>query len=526
MLLRELLENGAQRLPERTALIFRDQPITFAQLSEQTRRLAAGYAALGVEAGDRVALLLPNSPAFIMGYYAAAYLGAVSVPANPMLKPPELAYIWGDAGVKLVLTAEPLLPNVLEARKELPELHHIVCLTGASAPASTSTPISPQSVPGLILFSDLLTHEPLSSAALPSVQEEDCAVILYTSGTTGHPKGAMLSHRNLTRNIEQVLGRLQFTQEDRLLTVLPLFHAFAGTVCMNLPMMVGASSVLLDSFSPGKVLESVARHRVTVLPAVPAMFYALLQLPPDPTLDLSSLRFLVSGGAPLPVAMLEALEKRFGVPVIEGDGPTECSPVTSANPLEGPRKPGSVGPPLPGVEIAIVDDEDRPLPTGEVGEIVVRGDNVMMGYLNQPEATREAMRNGWYHTGDLGRLDEDGYLYIVDRKKDMVITAGLNVYPREVEEVLITHPAVADVAVIGLPDALRGEEVVAVVVCKEGVSQEGLDRELIRHCRARLADYKVPRKVFFRDSLPRSSTGKVLKRLLKKEMEMQVGEQP
>lgn len=514
MLLSEMLEKTAHRCPQQTALIYRDKPISYSQLVENTRRLAAAYAALGVRHGHRLALLLPNSPAFVMGYYAAAYLGAISVPANPLFKPPELAYIWNDAQVALVLTAAPLLPNVLEASKEVGSIQHIVCISPKQEVPSELV----ESVRGLLFLEDLLGSSPLPSHQEPPVHEEECAVVLYTSGTTGHPKGAMLSHRNLTRNIEQVLARLRFTPEDRLLTVLPMFHAFAGTVCMNLPIYVGAGSVLLESFAPAKVLETVARYRVTVLPAVPAMFYALLQLPPDPSLDLSSLRFLVSGGAPLPVAMLQALEARFGVPVIEGDGPTECSPVTTANPEEGPRKPGSVGPPIPGVEIAIVDEEDHPLPVGEVGEIVVRGDNVMLGYLNQPEATREAMRNGWYHTGDMGRFDEDGYLYIVDRKKDMVITAGFNVYPREVEEVLISHPGVADVAVIGLPDAARGEAVVAVVVPKEGV--EVHERDLIRYCRERLADYKVPRKVLFRESLPRGSTGKVLKRLLKKELEM------
>lgn len=249
------------------------------------------------------------------------------------------------------------------------------------------------------------------------------------------------------------------------------------------------------------------------------MYQALLQYPVDQPQDFSSVRLCVSGGAPMPVALMKAFEERFKTIILEGDGPTECSPVTCVNPPEGVRKPGSVGLPIPGVEMKIFDDNDRELPVGEVGEIVVRGENVMLGYHNLPEATAEAMRNGWYHTGDLGKVDEDGYFYIVDRKKDMVIVGGLNVYPREVEEVLFTHPAVADAAVIGMPDPLRGEEVVAVIVLKPDLKVT--EHELIHHCRTSLANYKVPRRVLFRNSLPRSGTGKVLKRLLRKELELE-----
>ncbi len=330
----------------------------------------------------------------------------------------------------------------------------------------------------------------------------------------------MLSHRNLTRNVEQIQARLQFLPEDRFVTVLPLFHAFAATVCMNTCLAAGCASLLLENFTPARVLETISRHKATIFPAVPAIFNAVLNLPVEHAPDTSSLRVLVSGGAPLPAPTLAALEQRFGVPVLEGDGPTECSPVTSVNPLDGPRKIGSVGPALPDVEIAIFDAQDKPVETEEVGEIVVRGDNVMLGYLNQPDATREAMTNGWYHTGDLGKLDADGYVFIVDRKKDMIITAGLNVYPREVEDVLLSHPGVADVAVIGTPDTLRGEDVLAVVVARPDVPAPS-ERDLIRYCRERLANYKVPRQILFRAMLPRGATGKVVKRLLKKELELE-----
>jgi long-chain acyl-CoA synthetase len=277
--------------------------------------------------------------------------------------------------------------------------------------------------------------------------------------------------------------------------------------------------VLIERFVPTKVFENLLTHKITILPGAPAMFYALLQIMAQGEVKLPDLRLMVSGGAPLPAATFHALEKAFGIPVLEGDGPTECSPVTSVNPVDGVRKVGSVGIPLPGVEIAIFDEADKALPAEEVGEIVVRGDNVMLGYLNQPEETAEAMKSGWYHTGDMGKIDAEGYVYIVDRKKDMLITAGLNVYPREIEEVLFAHPAVAIAAVIGLADAVRGEEVTAVVVLKPGAT--ATDRELISFCRERLANYKVPRKVLFREMMPMGGSGKVVKRLLKKELELE-----
>ncbi|HZT42289.1 MAG TPA: long-chain fatty acid--CoA ligase [Chthonomonadaceae bacterium] len=515
-MLSDIIARGKQKYPDHAALIFRDQPTTYGALAAGVEGLAAGLQALGIRPGERIALLLPNCPPFVLGYYAAARMGAVVVPANPLLKPPELEYIWRDADVRLVITAPPLLPGVQAARQNLPGLRYVVSI-GEREEVSSA-------IPDLVTLAELMQEGARALAAEgapePPQDENACAVIIYTSGTTGHPKGAMLSHRNLTRNVEQVQAALHFDHHDRFLTVLPLFHSFAGTVCMNTALAAGCGSVLMESFAPARALEAIEKHKVTIFCGVPAMFNALLHFPPDRDYDLSGLRLFVSGGAPLPESTLTALEQRFGVPVLEGDGPTECSPVTSVNPLEGPRKAGSVGLPLPGVEIAIFDDEDRPLPADAVGEIVVRGDNVMLGYLNQPEATAEAMRSGWYHTGDLGRIDADGYVTIVDRKKDMIITAGLNVYPREVEEVLFAHPAVADAAVIGLPDALRGEEVTAVVVRKpETVVTE---RELIAFCRERLANYKVPRNVLFRESLPRGGTGKVVKRLLKKELENEI----
>ncbi len=500
MNLYEIIQRGADRFADRPALIFGDVVTTYSELKTQVDSFAKELLSLSVKRGDRVALLLPNCPLFVAAYFATASLGAVVVPANPTLKPAELTYLWNDAKVSVVFTFPPVLPAVTEAQKGVPSLQHVFAF-------------SPDISPGEILLGG---KAEVSPPVPPS--DADLAVILYTSGTTGHPKGAMLSHKNLCRNVEQVQACLEFLPKDVFLTVLPLFHVFAATVCQNVCLAAGCASVLVPQFSPAAMFERIETRRVTIFCGVPAMFGAMLLAKTERDPDLSSLRFFVSGGAPLPASTLQALEAKFGVPVLEGDGPTECSPVTSVNPPDGVRKVLSVGPPLPGVEVKIFDDEEQELPVNEIGEIVVRGDNVMLGYLNQPEATLEAMKGGWYHTGDLGKLDEDGYLFIVDRKKDMVITGGLNVYPREIEEVLAAHPAVAMSAVIGVPNALRGEELLAIVVRKPG---EVTERELITFCREKLANYKVPRRVLFRDTLPLGGSGKVVKRLLKKELEQE-----
>lgn len=521
MLLTDIIERGATDYPEKVALIFRDQPTSFGELAVAVRRLAAGFRALGIEPGEKIGLLLPNCPPFLYAYYAAAMIGAVVVPSNPLLKPAELAYIWRDCDLRAIVTVPQLLPVVQAARQSLPGLRHVVSVVGRE---EMPDPAVADTVDGFVALADVLRLGAgcLAAGAVPDAPDRDpqaCAVIIYTSGTTGYPKGAMLSHFNLMRNVEQVQLTFHFFPEDRFITILPLFHAFAGTVCMHTALAVGAASVLMENFAPARAFETMERHGVSIFCGVPALFHGLLQFPVDRPYDLSKLRLLVSGGAPLPAPTLHALEARFHIPVLEGDGPTECSPVTSVNPLEGVRKVGSVGLPMPGVEIAIFDEDDSPLPTEAMGEIVVRGDNVMLGYLNQPEATAEAMRGGWYHTGDIGKIDSDGYVYILDRKKDMILVGGLNVYPREVEEALFHHSAVADVAVIGLPDAVRGEEVTAVVVLRTEAS--ATERELIVFCRERLANYKVPRTVLFRETLPRGGTGKVVKRLLKKELEME-----
>ncbi len=517
LFLGNIVTDGARKYPERVAVVFRDTKITYRELEEGVQTLADTLRTLGIGRGDRIGILMPNCPQAISAYFAAQMCGAVVVPVNPLLKPAELQYIWGDANVRVVLTVAPLATGARTAQEGLPNLAHILVVDPAQ-PLSALTPAN-LAPPMPILIVDGVGAERAVENIGHITKEDDCAVIIYTSGTTGHPKGAMLSHRNLVRNVQQVQALLKFQLTDSFLTVLPLFHSFAMTVCQNLALSEGCTMVILEQFSPTKAYEIMLEHGVTVMPGVPALFNALLQLFATGGKSLPKLRLAVSGGAPLPVELLAAVEKTLGIPVLEGDGPTECSPVTSVNPPDGVRKPGSVGVPLPGVDVAIFDEEDNPLPANAMGEIVVRGDNVMLGYLNQPEATAEVMTSGWYHTGDMGRIDEEGYVYIVDRKKDMIITAGFNVYPREVEEVLLTHPAVGEACVIGVMDAKRGEEAVAVIVLKMGAA--ATERELIAHCRERMANYKAPRKVIFRESLPKGGKGVVVKRLLKKELEME-----
>lgn len=522
MLLTDFIDRGAREYPDSIALIFRDETTTYGELAIAVDRLASGLLTLGLKPGDRIALLLPNCPPFVMSYYAAARIGVIAVTANPLLKPPELEYMWRDADVGLVLTVPQLLPAIAAVQQNLPNLRHVVCTI--SLDSLENQEISDK-LTGLTGLPELMARgaNALAENPLPPPDpkwEKECAVIIYTSGTTGHPKGAMLSHHNLTMNVEQVRDRLNIRATDRFMTIIPLFHSFAGTVCMNACLGSGSALILMENFNPARTFEAIEKHGATIFCAVPTLLSALLQAAETNKHDLSSLRIFVSGGAPLPAATLEKVEAKFGVPVLEGDGPTECSPVTCVNPEFGPRKVGSVGPALIDVEIAIFDDADNAQPPESIGEIVVRGDTVMLGYLNQPEATAEVMGNGWYHTGDIGKMDEDGYIFILDRKKDMIITSGFNVYPREIEEILYTHPAVMEAAVIGLPDALRGEETVAVIVRKaDAVVTE---RELLSFCRDKLANYKIPRRVLFRETLPRGGTGKIVKRLLKKELELEL----
>ena len=493
------------------AVAIREGPreIRFHEFDAASDRVAAWLAARGLGPGTRVGLLAVNGAAFALAYYGIVKAGATVVPVNTLLTPREIAYILNDAGAA-GLFYHPLFAEAAAAlRADCPGVRHWAAV-GDGAPLS-----------GDPAWAEVLgaTGEPPRPAFRP---REDTAAILYTSGTTGAPKGAMLSHANLASNIRSACRALDLHgTSDRLLVVLPMFHAFAATVGMLLPLHTGGSFVPLPRFDPQGVADAIAASGATLLPAVPSMYALFLRLPESETGKFASLRFCISGAAPLPLAVMEAFEARFGKPIYEGDGPTECSPVTCVNPIGGRRKPGSVGLPVPDVEMSIRDGDGKALPDGETGEICVRGPNVMQSYWHRPEETAAAFFGEWFRTGDLGYRDADGYFFIVDRIKDLIIVNGMNVYPRVVEEVLYRHPAVAEVAVVGEPHPLHGEIPVAHVVLKAGQAADA--QALRRHCQAHLGRHQVPRKFFFTDALPKNAAGKILKRALRAHGELERG---
>ncbi|MGQ9558333.1 MAG: long-chain-fatty-acid--CoA ligase [Desulfurispora sp.] len=502
MLVGDLLTRAAENFPQRPAVIFQEQEINYQQYAARVGLLAGGLKGLGIKPGDFVVLLLPNHMEFNIAYLAIATCGAVVVPVNPLFKGPELRHIFSDCQARAVITVPPFIPLCQQLQADLPHLKHIIVMGLAEA------------VPGVVDYRMLMAGP--VDLSRPPVGEQDVAALLYTSGTTGTPKGAMLTHDNLTFDAHAVTSFIGVDHTERYIAVLPLFHAFAGTVCILATACTGASVVIMDKFDPRAAVKAIRQHQVTIFPAVPTMFAAILAAARDlETADFASLKMFVSGGAALPQELYHTLEAKFGVAILEGNGPTETSPISYVNPYYGVRKIGSVGPPLPGVEVIIADENDQELPRGQVGEILVRGRNVMKGYLNQPEATAQVLRGGWFHTGDLGTMDEDGYVYIVDRKKDLILVGGFNVYPREVEEVLYRHPAVAEAAVIGLPDEMRGEVPVAFVVLKP--AQEVTARQLIKFCQENLASYKCPRQVIFQEELPKMANGKIFKRAIKEQ---------
>lgn len=500
MSISRLLRKSAAKYPEKTACFAGDNAISYKELDLNVSKMASYFKEQGLSPQERVAIILPNRPEFVIGYFAVLRSGGVVVPVNPMFKGEEVKYIFNDAQVSKVITSQAFLPMIESIWKYVPSLQKAIVVGGEHNGDTVS-------------FEDILaTFEPVAGDV--EVDDHDMAACLYTSGTTGQPKGAMLTHDNLIFDAKATIEHIQLDQDDNYIVVLPLFHSFGQTVCMLVPIISGASMTLVEQFRPDSVLREIGEKKVTVFAGVPAMYNAFLGVVKKlQGYDLSSLKVCISGGAPMPVEVMNAFEREFPVVVVEGNGPTETSPVSYCNPRYGLRKPGSVGIPIPGVSVKIVDDDDNEVPVNQVGEICVRGRNVMKGYLNKPEATAEALKGGWFHTGDLGRIDNDGYIFIVDRKKDMIIVGGLNVYPREVEEVIYQHPKVAESAVVGKPDHSRGEIPKAFVVPKEG--ETIVPREIILHCKEKLANYKVPKEVAIIDQLPRNSTGKVDKKMLR-----------
>ena len=486
-----------------------DAQHSFAQIDAASDAVAAGLAGAAIGKGDRIALYCPNVVEFVVSYLGIVKAGAVVVPVNLLIQPSEMRYVLEDAGVRGVIYHAALAEKVAAVRPELASGLYWVCI-GEGAVAHSDAD-----------FDSLLSKgQPVPAPELDPIR--DLAAILYTSGTTGHPKGAMLSHDNLVSNTRSVRAALQLrVGEDRLLVVLPMFHSFAATVGLLTPALHGLSMVPVIRFDPALVSESIGLTGATVFLGVPSMYNLILRLGEEQAVRWQSIRFGVAGGAAMPVELLKKFEQRFGFPIVEGDGPTECSPVTCVNPLGGERKPGSVGLPVPDVEFVIMDDAGNALPDGEIGEICVRGPNVMQGYWNLPEATAETFFDDWLRTGDLGYLDADGYVFMVDRKKDMVIVNGMNVYPRMVEEVLYQHPGILEAAVVGEPHATHGEIVVAHVVAREGSDLD--DHELKTFCREQLGQHQMPRRFVVHESLPKNATGKILKRELRRSGEIERG---
>jgi long-chain acyl-CoA synthetase len=478
--------------PDKTALFWGEDTYSYSELWAQSLTVSVRLQAqFKVQRGDRVGIWLKNCPEFIPSLLGTLYAGAVAVPINNFLKTEEVLYILNDAGMDLLITDNELATHgrALGSRRRGLGLLHLEELSEQGSMALN---------PGC----------PVPESAVSS---SDLAVLIYTSGTTGRPKGAMLSHANLLHNVESCRIVLQTVDADRFGVLLPLFHSYMLTVGLLLPLLVGGSIVLVKSLHPVRnVLQELLEREVTVLPAIPQFYRSMVSAPISSPLPM---RICVSGAAPLPQQILREFEAKFKVPLIEGYGLSEASPVVTKNPLDATRKPGSIGLPIPHVEVSIQDDSGRQLGAHEVGELCVRGGNVMLGYWQQPEETAKTMRNGWLLTGDIGYRDQEGYYFITDRKKDMLLVNGINVYPREIEEVLYQFPGVKEAAVIGKPDVRKGEQPVAFVSANDGVVLE--EKALQQFVRKKLADYKVPRRVVLLPGLPRNATGKILKTSLR-----------
>jgi long-chain acyl-CoA synthetase len=488
MNLAQILTESAQRDPEHVAIKLDDAELTYAQLDGASAHIAGLLRDHGFEPGDRVGIMLPNLPYFPVCYYGVLRAGGIVVPMNVLLKRREVAFYLKDSGAKLLFAWHEFATDAEAGAEQA----GVECLL-----------VKPGEFEGTV-------GEASPDTGMADTADDDTAVILYTSGTTGTPKGAELTHLNLTRNSEGSRNLFGLGDQSIQLGALPLFHSFGQTCGMNSTIGGGGTLTLMPRFDPGKALEIIQRDRVNIFQGVPTMYGAMLHFSGREAFDVSTLQLCASGGSAMPVELLRGFEKAFGCKILEGYGLSESSPVASFNHADRERKPGSIGQPIAGVEMKVVDDDRAEVDQGEIGEIVIRGYNVMKGYWQRPDDTAETIIDGWLHTGDMGRVDEDGYFYIVDRKKELIIRGGYNVYPREIEEVLYEHPDVREAAVLGLPHDEYGEEVGAAVSLKEGASTS--PEELRDYVKEQVAAYKYPRRVWLVDDLPKGPTGKILKR--------------
>lgn len=533
-----LLDNAAAEYPGRAAIVFgavahklpgqplMDAPMTYRELRDAVNRFANALVQLGVKKGDRVAIYLPNSPQFAIAFYGTLKAGAVIAPVNPIYTPRELEFILQDSGAETIVALSQFYPKLQQVRAKTKLKNVIVTNIKEYFPGTLKTLFTlamekkeghrVELAAGDLWFQDVLKNQ---STVPPKVEvkPEDDAVLLYTGGTTGVPKAAQLSHANLMANTVQLRAWIPWAKEgnEGFLTALPMFHSFAMTTCMNEAMLLAGTMILIPNPRDLEhILKSVAKHKPSFFPGVPTLYTAIINNPATAKYDLKSIRACVSGAAGLPVEVAKQFEKLTGAKLVEGYGLSEASPVVSANPIFGENRIGTIGLPLSDTDVQLLDVETgtQPVPVGQPGELCVQGPQVMKGYWNKPEETARTIRDGWLHTGDVAVMDEDGYFRIVDRLKEMIISGGYNIYPREIEEVLYQHPAVLEAAAIGVADAYRGESAKAFVVLKPG--QSATADELIAFCKQHLAPYKVPRAIEFRDALPKTMIGKILRREL------------
>ncbi len=522
------LDRNVQKTPHNIAISFNKWNISYKHLGQLSENLAANLHMAGLRKGDKVALMLPNTPQAIISYWGVLKAGGVVVMTNPLYMEKEIEHHFSDSGARFLIILDLLWPKIEPGFQTFPlekvfvtsiadclkfPLNLLYKLKQKKEKKAQPIPFSQAVRP----WKNLLKKR--RKFQRPAVKPTDIAMLQYTGGTTGISKGVMLTHANLGANVKQcetVLHDLS-GKKHTVLGVLPYFHIYGLTVCVNFATALGATLAPFPRFVPGELLQAIDRLKPTIFPCAPAIFTALLQQKNIRQYDLSSIQYCISGSAPIPVEVINQFRELTGAEIVEGFGLTEASPITHLNPLRGKRKPGSIGLPFPGTDAAIVDMEvgSIPVPQGKIGELVIRGPQVMRGYWQRPDETATALRNNWLYTGDIAYMDEEGYFFIVDRKKDMIITGGYNVYPREIDEVLYEHPKVQEAVSLGIPSKTRGEQIKAYIVPKPDA--ELTQEEIIQFCRQKLASYKVPRKVEFRNELPKSMVGKVLRRILYEE---------
>jgi long-chain acyl-CoA synthetase len=523
-----LLEKSTQLYARQTALDFFGFTLTYAELWQEIEQFTRVLHNLGLAKGDRIALFLPNCPHFVVTYFAALRLGAVIVPTNPLYSEKELEFQIRDSGAETLITLDMLYPKIYKVQPAVGLKNIIVGKVQDYLPplkkfiypiiAQKGTENVPLEEKNGVRFYQNLKKSKAPDCTLPKVEADDLAILQYTGGTTGTAKGAMLTHKNIMVNNRQIRHWYTGlrTGQEIFIAVLPFFHTYGMATSLNLPLSAGATIVIFPKFVAKDILKAIDSHKATVLPGIPTIYSVLGNFRDIAKYNVSTIRYCISGAAPLPPTVLHDFEQLTGGIIIEGYGLSEASPVTHCNPLRGVRKAGGIGLPVPGTDCKIVDMETgQDLPQGSPGELCIRGPQVMQGYWNRPDETAATLRDGWLFTGDIAQMDEEGYFFIVERKKDMIISEGFNIYPREIEEFLLTHPKVADASVIGMPDKLRGERVYAFVVLKEGATATA--DEIARFCKEELVRYKVPRKIIFRDSIPRNLAGKNLRRILREE---------